>query len=43
MTEVRRLLTQRARTRPLEPAFLSAADGRILTWRSVLRAALDLR
>jgi acyl-CoA synthetase (AMP-forming)/AMP-acid ligase II len=35
MAEVARLITVRARQQPAEPAYITAADGRVLTWRAL--------
>jgi oxalate---CoA ligase len=43
MAEVSRLITIRARQRPGEPAFITAADGRTLSWLALARYAENLR
>jgi acyl-CoA synthetase (AMP-forming)/AMP-acid ligase II len=42
MTEVSRLITIRARERPGDPAFITAADGRTLSWLALARYAEQL-
>ncbi len=43
MTQVTRLLAERARIQPDDAAFIGGADGRVLTWRDVAAYADRLR
>ena len=43
MSDVRRVLASRAEERPADPAYIRAADGRLLTWQALAHYAEGLR